>query len=285
MNIIHGYREDKALRDSFNALAEATFGLNFEGWYQNGFWKENYDPHSLVLDGEVVANVSVNRTDLAIGGKRFRILQLGTVMTAEAHRGKGYGRAIMDYIEREYADVDGIYLFANDGVVDYYPRFGFRPAKESSYRKAVSLTGEVRAEQVVMDGPAAWERLARAMQKSAFREGCPMVDNPGLIFFYVSQFMQEAVYYIAELDAWVIAEPEDGVLMLHNIFAGEKVTIEAVAAAFGDVKAISLGFAPADPEGWELEELQEEDTHFFVKGDVFRMFEEQKLRIPSLSHA
>ena len=285
MNIIHGYREDKALRDSFNALAEATFGLNFEGWYQNGFWKENYDPHSLVLDGEVVANVSVNRTDLAIGGKRFRILQLGTVMTAEAHRGKGYGRAIMDYIEREYADVDGIYLFANDGVVDYYPRFGFRPAKEYSYRKAVSLTGEVRAEQVVMDGPAAWERLARAMQKSAFREGCPMVDNPGLIFFYVSQFMQEAVYYIAELDAWVIAEPEDGVLMLHNIFAGEKVTIEAVAAAFGDVKEISLGFAPADPEGWELEELQEEDTHFFVKGDVFRMFEEQKLRIPSLSHA
>lgn len=285
MNIIHGYREDKALRDSFNALAEATFGLNFEGWYQNGFWKENYDPHSLVLDGEVVANVSVNRTDLAIGGKRFRILQLGTVMTAEAHRGKGYGRAIMDYIEREYADVDGIYLFANDGVVDYYPRFGFRPAKEYSYRKAVSLTGEVRAEQIVMDGPAAWERLAWAMQKSAFREGCPMVDNPGLIFFYVSQFMQEAVYYIADLDAWVIAEPEDGVLMLHNIFAGEKVTIEAVAAAFGDVKEISLGFAPADPEGWELEELQEEDTHFFVKGDVFRMFEEQKLRIPSLSHA
>ena len=112
-----------------------------------------------------------------------------------------------------------------------------------------------------------------------------MVDNPGLIFFYVSQFMQEAVYYSADLDAWVIAEPEDGVLMLHNIFAGEKVTIEAVAAAFGDVKAISLGFAPADPEGWELEELQEEDTHFFVKGDVFRMFEEQKLRIPSLSHA
>ena len=33
MNIIHGYRDDKALRDSFNALAEQTFGLNFEGCY------------------------------------------------------------------------------------------------------------------------------------------------------------------------------------------------------------------------------------------------------------
>ena len=108
MNIIHGYRDDKALRDSFNQLAEQTFGLNFEGWYQNGFWKENYDPHSIIIDGEVASNVSVNRTDLMIGGRRCRILQLGTVMTAEHSRGKGYGRAIMEYIEREYADADGI---------------------------------------------------------------------------------------------------------------------------------------------------------------------------------
>ena len=118
MNIIHGYRGDKQLRDSFNALAAQTFGLNFEGWYQNGFWGDNYDPHSLLLDGKVVSNVSVNRTDLVIGGRRYRILQLGTVMTDPAYRGRGYGRAIMEYIEKEYADVDGIYLFGNDGVVD-----------------------------------------------------------------------------------------------------------------------------------------------------------------------
>ena len=91
MNILSGYRHDKALRDSFNALAEQTFGLHFEGWYQNGFWGDNYDPHSIVIDGEVAANVSVNRTDLVFGGKRYHILQLGTVMTAPEHRGKGYG--------------------------------------------------------------------------------------------------------------------------------------------------------------------------------------------------
>ena len=69
MELIHGYRNDKNLRDSFNALAEQTFdGLNFEGWYQNGFWGDNYDPHSIVIDGQVVSNVSVNRTDLLMGG-------------------------------------------------------------------------------------------------------------------------------------------------------------------------------------------------------------------------
>ena len=286
MEIIHGYRDDKALRSSFNALAEQTFGLNFEGWYQNGFWGDNYDPHSIVIDGRVVSNVSVNRTDLVIGGKRRRILQLGTVMTAPEYRGRGFGRAIMEYIEKEYADMDGIYLFANDTVVDYYPRFGFRPGVEYACRKAVSQTGESRAEQVVMDNADAWARLAAAMEKSTFREGCPMVDNPGLIFFYVSLFLQEAVYYIDSLDAWVIAEPEDALLTIHNIFADEKVTIDDVAAAFGaSVKEIALGFAPACAGGWAVSELREEDTHFFVKGGIFEEFEEKKLRIPALAHA
>ena len=286
MEIIHGYRSDKALRDSFNQLAEQTFGLNFEGWYQNGFWGDSYDPHSIVIDGRVVSNVSVNRTDLVIGGKRYRILQLGTVMTASEHRGRGYGRAIMEYIEKEYADVDGIYLFGNDGVVDYYPKFGFRPGVEYACRKAVSQTGENRAEQVVMDCPDAWARLTAAMEKSTFREGCRMVDNPGLIFFYVSQFMQEAVYYIDSLDAWVIAEPEEGVLNIHNIFADASVTIDDVVAAFGaSVQEIALGFTPECAEGWEITGLREEDCNFFVKGAVFGEFEERKLRIPSLSHA
>ena len=194
MDILHDYRADKQLRDSFNRLAEQTFGLNFEGWYQKGFWGENYDPHSIVIDGEVVSNVSVNRRDLVFGGRRYHILQLGTVMTAPEYRGRGLNRAIMEYIEREYADADGIYLFANDTVVDYYPRFGFRPGREMACRKAVIASDTCRAEQVLMDGPAAWDRLAKAMEKSTFREGCPMVGNPGLIFFYVSQFMTDAVY-------------------------------------------------------------------------------------------
>ena len=286
MNIMHGYRDDKHLRDSFNLLAEQTFdGLNFEGWYQNGFWGDNYDPHSIVIDGRVVSNVSVNRTDLVIGGKRYHILQLGTVMTDPEYRGRGFGRAIMAYIEEKYADADGVYLFGNDGVVDYYPKFGFRPAVEYAYSKKVAMTGERKAAQVPMDGPEGWAKLSTAMEKSTFREGCKMVGNPQLIFFYVSQFMQEAVYHIPHLDAWVIAEPEDGILTIHNVFADEAVTIDDVAAAFGAVTELRLGFAPADPTGWEIAELREEDCNFFVKGSFLAEFEEKKLRIPSLSHA
>ena len=285
MHIMKSYRNDSALRAGFNALAEQTFGLNFENWYKNGFWGDNYDPHSIVIDGKVVANVSVNRTDFLVDGKRYHILQLGTVMTDPEYRGKGFSRAIMESLEPELASADGVYLFANDGVVDFYPRFGFRSGKEMEYWKNVDFRGENSAEQVLMDGPAAWDRLRRAMEVSQFREGCRMVGNPELIFFYVSQFMQEAVWYLPGLDAWAVAELEDGVLTIHNIFGAEEITADAVAQAFGQVRQVRLGFAPADASGWETGALREEDTNFFVRGDFFGDFESRGLRIPGLSHA
>ena len=68
MEIVKNIRENEALRRSFNALAEKTFGLNFEGWLQNGYWTDNYIPYAMVEDGRVIANVSANRTDMLVSG-------------------------------------------------------------------------------------------------------------------------------------------------------------------------------------------------------------------------
>lgn len=286
MQIIKHYRDDASLRRSFNVLAEATFGLNFESWYQNGFWGDNYDPYSVVEDGKVVANVSLNRTDMLISGQRKRLYQLGTVMTDEAYRNRGYIRAIMEEIEKDTADADGIYLFANDSVLEFYPKFGFERGTEYVYSKSLRQKGPCSMKNVPMDGPTGWSRLSDAMASSTFRCGCSMVDNPGLIFFYASQFLRDCVFYDETLDAWVIAEQENGNLLVHNIFSSGNITLDEVLAAFGSsVQTVTLGFSPADPVGFDCRELREEDCTFFVKGETFRDFAERKLRIPSLSHA
>lgn len=284
--IIKNYRTNDALRRSFNTLAEKTFGLNFENWYQNGFWNHNYTPYSVVINGQVVANVSVNRTDMLMGGQRKRLLQLGTVMTDESCRNRGFIRAIMEEIEKDYPQVDGVYLFANDSVVEFYPKFGFRKSHEWEYRKAVSLTGQCRMERIIMDAPERWTLLSRAMEENQFHSQCDIVDNPGLIFFYVSQFMQACVYHCAELDAWVIAEREDSTLLIHNVFAKRQLDLDDVINAFGaGITWVSLGFAPAESAGWEKTLIDQNDCTFFVKGAAFDDFENKAIRIPSLSHA
>lgn len=284
--IIKHYREDAALRDSFNQLAEETFGLNFEAWYRNGFWGDHYEPYSVFEDGRIVANVSLNRADMLVEGTRKRIYQLGTVMTHPGCRRRGYIRALMAEIEKDTRDADGIYLFANDSVVEFYPRFGFEKGEEFLYTRAVEQTCQGRMEQVLMKDAAGWNKLGKAMELGEPLSACAMVDNPGLIFFYVAQFMQENVYYDGSLNAWAVAELEGGELVLHNVFAPADVTLDAVIAAFGSrVKKVTLGFAPKDASGFTPVPLREEDSTFFVKGEAFREENWQKLRIPSLSHA
>lgn len=286
MTIVKGYRDEPKLRSSFNRLAKETFGLDFEPWYQYGFWTDDYNPYSVLLNGEIVANVSVNRTDMIIGGERRKLYQLGTVMTDRAYRGRGYIRALMAEIEKDTADADGMYLFANDNVLTLYPKFGFAPGIEHIYTKAIAQNGECAMERVRMDGPVGWIRLRMAMENSKFETGCTMVDNPGLIFFYAAQFMQDCVYHDEKTDAWVIAELEDGALILHNIFAPAGVTLEDVIASFGaQVRRVILGFTPEDRTGFDCEAYHEEDCTFFVRGAAFDDFAERKLRIPSLSHA
>lgn len=286
MTIVKNYRDDAQLRGSFNELAKATFGLDFEPWYQKGFWTDCYNPYSVVLDGKIVANVSVNKTDMIIDGERRKLYQLGTVMTDKAHRNRGYIRAIMAEIEKDTADADGVYLFGGDNVLEFYPKFGFVQGTEHLYTKKVMQGGACTMARVRMDGPAGWCRLSVAMEYSKFETACTMADNPGLIFFYAAQFMQDCVYYDKGLDAWAIAEMEDGALMLHNVFAPAGVTLENVIAAFGEgVKQVTLGFAPKEAAGFDCAPYHEEDCTFFVRGAAFDDFAAKKLRIPSLSHA
>lgn len=285
--VIKNYRENNQLRQSFNELAEKTFGLNFEDWYQNGFWGENYNPYSIVQDGKVVANVSVNTTNILWNGEKKHFIQLGTVMTEEAYRNKGLIRRIMEEIEVDYKEkIDGMYLFANDEVLTFYPKFGFEKAVEFQYAKQVCNAGSSTMKQIPMHEKKAWTELETAINNNRFYGQFDMVDNSGLFLFYVTKFMQENVYYDKMLDTYVIGELEEGELFIHNVFSNNEVVLEDVIKAFGqEVKHVILGFTPKDKTGYTMKEVQEEDTTLFVKGAAFVGFEEEEVMFPTLAHA
>lgn len=284
--IVKGYRADDALRRSFDALAKRTFGLTFEDWYQNGFWGDDYVPYSVVVDGEVAANVSVNRTDFVLDGEKKRFIQLGTVMTDERYRGRGMIRRLMAEVERDCAGkADGVYLFANDTVLDFYPKFGFRRAAEVRYARAPEPCGAASAVRVPMRDRGSWDRLTAVIRSSAPCGRFSLCGNTGLPLFYVSKFMQDCVYRVAP-ETYAVAELEDGVLHLHAVYAEKQPAPEAVARAFGGaVRRVQLGFTPLDTTGWEAETVREDDTTLFVRGAGFRDFERRGLMFPMLAHA
>ena len=285
MRIEYNYRENENLRRSFNELAEKVFGLNFENWYKNGFWKDNYIPYSVIEDGKVVSNVSVNACSMNYDGRIVKLIQLGTIMTDPDYRGKGYSRVLMERVISDYKDkVDGIYLFANDSVLDFYPKFGFKIEREYQYSKDVDNNCETQAVLVPMTKKEDWDKMVRIITEKEQNSRFYMVENTGLYMFYLSQFMQENLFYIENCDSYAVAEIEDDALILHTIFG--KGDVDQVILAFGNkIKKVILNFSPNITHGFEENELHEEDTTLFVMGTFFEEIKDDKLMFQAITHA
>jgi GNAT superfamily N-acetyltransferase len=134
LEFICDYKEKDELRHSFNELANSIFGINFESWYENGFWTEKYIPFSFIDDNKVVANVSVNMLNVLINGESMRGIQIGTVMTHPDYRNKGLSKKLMNKVLEKYqGSFDIMYLFANHTVLNFYPKFGFERIEETQF--------------------------------------------------------------------------------------------------------------------------------------------------------
>lgn len=284
---ITDFKDNDELRASFNDLTEKTFGFNFVYYYENGFWGDSYIPCSIMDSGRIVANVSVNLMDFYVDGVKKRYIQLGTVMTDKEYRCQGLSRYIMEKVISEYKDkCEAMYLFANDKVTDFYPKFGFVKAKEYCCSKNVDLTGKKRTmEKVDMANKEDREKLLGTVNK-IFPNDYLTMHNYGLYGFYLTGAMKDMVYYCTSQDAYAVGEIMDDTLLLHQVIADHRVDIERVVESFGEgLHKVVLGFPPIDDECYEKELYMPEDTNLFILGNGLDIIEKNRLMFPILSHA
>lgn len=280
-------RENPPLREEFFALARQVFGLDFAPWYRAGWWTDRYIPHLLTVDGHGAANISVNIIDTLRCGAPRRYLQLGTVMTAPAYRGQGLSRRLMEAVLDQWRDrCDGIYLYANDSVLDFYPKFGFRPALEYVHSRPLA-SGPGGAQALDAGTPEGLALLRSHYAMGNPFSALPMADNFGLLMFYCGGALRDCVRYVPSQDAVVVAEQSGDTLLCHDIFCpagGDMSAILSAAAAPGTTR-VELGFTPLGPVGWTAAPLEEEDTTLFVLDGKEGPFSAGPCRMPSLSHA
>lgn len=281
-------RDDELRRAAFDALARQTFSLSFEKWREDGWWSERYRPYAL-FDGEkAVANVSVNVMDFRLNGENRQWIQLGTVMTAPEYRGKGLSRWLMERALEEWESrCSLIYLFANDSVLDFYPRFGFcrSEEQEAELTTAIGPRPEVRKLDLDLEGDRAvlLSRYAASNPYSAFS----MERNPGLLMFYCTQFMKDCVWYAEKADTVLLVQREGGLLRCWDVFGSGRLPLDVLLSAFTDEACrCVLGFTPRpETAGCRLLSRREEDETLFVRGRDAKLLERQPLMFPLLSHA
>jgi predicted GNAT family N-acyltransferase len=284
---ITNYKNNEILRFSFNELTKKTFNFNFVKWFNDGFWGDKYIPYSL-LDGEkVISNVSVNLMDFNMDGTDKHYIQIGTVMTDKEYRGQGLNRYLIERVISEYKEkVDGIYLFGNDSVVNFYPKFGFIRGTEYQYSKEVNITNsKAKIQHIKMDDKISKQRVLDTARKSVSNERLSM-NNFGLTGFWITGPMSDLVYYYDNEDAYIIAEINNEMLCIHQIISTHKVNLERIISSFGStIKKVILGFTPYNTDEYDITEFHKEDCTFFYLGKDLENIEMRKLIFPTISHA
>lgn len=296
-NYCKNVKNNDILRTSFNELTQQTFCFDFVNWYEAGHWGDLYIPHVLLEGDKVVSNVSVNLMQFDIQGVKKNYIQLGTVMTDSAYRGQGLNREIMEHILAEYAGkVDGIYLFGNDDVTNYYPKFGFKPSKEYKYYLPYESTEKVAAyvlEKVDMQDGAQAEKLYDFMRTYKVEPDCTnqndamyMSENVNLFQFWLGAGYGDSVYYIPEIRAYAIVETEGETVHICQIFGKQEADILRLAKALNEnVAEVVLGYTPVHKEKFLVREHKEEDCTLFILGEDLQRVEREKMMFPVLSHA
>jgi len=279
------YKDNNKYRKSFNELTEKTYGFNLEDWYQEGLWGDTYIPYSLLDGDKVIANVSANLMEFDRKGVIKNYVQIGTVMTDDDYRGQGLSRFLMEKVIEEYKNKsDGIYLFANDSVVNFYPKFGFEISQQYQFSKKIPLSKNITTIEVVdLTNKNHWNNFFDVV-KGRISNCSFEMNNPGLTGFWTR--WSKSVYYHPQEDAYVVADVNEGTLYIKEIFAEHKINLDAIISSFGDkIKEVTLGFTPCNSDGYSINEYKEEDSTLFILGSDLNNIEDMKLIFPILSHA
>lgn len=280
LTFVRGFRDDLTLRTSFNTLAKTVFGISFEKWYEHGYWTNKYDPFSYV-DGEVVvANVSVNQIDLLLEGRVKKALQIGTVMTHPDYRNRGLSKKLMNKVLQEYkGQYDVMYLFANDTVLDFYPKFGFVAIDEDQY--TLSYKRAARNQQTLkkLDGAIAEDLqfiYDFVKQRIPVSYKCSTLHAEELFMFYCMYVFPNHIYFLEQEDVLVLCKQVANTLHVYDIISKKDVKIDEILNKISDetTERVIFYYTP------EYKGLQFE-VETYKKGDQLFVKSQSPINLPT----
>jgi GNAT superfamily N-acetyltransferase len=292
---LKGYQEHNKYRQAFNKLSNDVFELSFEDWYKLGYWNDMYIPYTLFYKDEAVANVSVNVLDFKTPEGFKHCVQIGTVMTKNKFRGLGLSRFLMEQVLQEWdSKCDLIYLYANKSVLDLYPKFGFNHVKEYSYfieeKNKPKIVTANKVKKLDMGLEANRTFVCEFIQSSVDYSSVSMSNNSDLVMFYCSFIMKNNIYHLKDLDTVIVAIVDNGTINLLGVFSKENKGLKKIINFLMEsnigkgIREVTLRFTPKNIDSFQKRENIGDDFLFIQKNRT-KMFEDNSIMFPVLSHA
>jgi GNAT superfamily N-acetyltransferase len=255
--------DDKAYQRGLNALLSQVF-FDFSFWYDLGLWDQRYESYAIVENGLFLANLCVFKTDIRWHGAVRPALSLGAVTVHPEHRGKGYARALMEYLQERYPATP-VYLSANESVLDFYPRFGFRRVYGKLPVTHCAVENAATPRKLAFDDPKVADYVRGRTQFSAALD-CANTDSITMFHIHLGPY-RDCLYELPEHQTLLVAEQEDETLHLIGMFARRPVAWHELLPRlpFAGVRRVTFGFMP-DALGAPYAMEPYEADPFFVRG-------------------
>ena len=264
---LKGYQSNTNLMKSYYNFTQSVFRFDLIDWINAGYWGNKYVPHSLVYNDRIIANISASIMQLQIMGKDFSAIQLGSVGVLEEYRGKGLARILIEKVLEEYTQFPLIFLFANQSVLDFYPKFSFRRVNESVSRINVSdCCVQIRKVAKINIGSECLRRLLDAkLQHSSIVDAR---GNHSIYWFHLMYNYSKNLYYIEDKDIVLIVKYQGECAIIVDVLSTYTINFDEIIGYIlkNDTKKVYFHFTPDWLVG-DYEAAPNEDDIMYVLGE------------------
>lgn len=171
-------------------------------------------------------------------------------MTHSEYRRNGLSTSLMNKVLEEYENkYDYMYLFANETVLNFYPKFGFKPVEEHLFsmdftsihfeHAGIRKLNASQADDLSFIYKFASERLSVSQRFGT-------IYSQGILMFYCLNVFSDHIYYLENENAIVIYKKEKNQMDIFDIISIMEVNIQDILTkiAGSDTQKIIFHFTP-----------------------------------------
>jgi GNAT superfamily N-acetyltransferase len=277
---------DREWHEAFLEFVPRVFpSISFRRWVACGGWDAGYRAFALADGDRIVASSSLARVDLVLRGQPVRGWQLGAVGTDPAYRRRGLQRNIMTRLLAQCPPDDLVFLFANDSVLDFYPRFGFQRRREhlfgAEHHAAPSGTPLRALDVTSAEDRALLLRIAAQAEPITSQFGARAYGTT--LLWYLCNFQRDHVRYVAEHDSIIVGEQVGATLHLYDVVTSAPFDLAQQLPHLIDAPIEHLEFAFTPSRDWPSAKPTREYTEsaLFTRGP--HRLPESPFKFPTLA--
>jgi hypothetical protein len=210
--------------------------------------------------------------ELLVEGEPKNGFQIGAVGTLSEYRNSGLSRYLMEYVIDKYDSYsDILFLFANESVLEFYPKFNFKPYREVIFKSKTIPKINYSARKLDftkkedVDIIKIYLMKRRPLTRKFGATGYDFITQWHLI----NVFPDNLLYVEDEQVIFIVSEKENQ-LHIWDVIFKEPIHFESAISKSiqgQNIKTIFYYFPP-DQIPFEYDEvLEDKKSNLFVRGD------------------